>query len=202
VTAQKNNVPFTVPRSIVQGGPGAGKSQCWKALAWFAFQHGLAHRVAVVAYTWRAAAYASTASHVGMSTTTFFNLGGIMRRSGAVPSDVGACTERAKRLRHKWIIFVDEVGTVGLQHLGFMEAAVRSVAGAPRTPEAALLSGYTDGQQWGTMGIVLLGDLDQLDPVSAAPMHKIPTATSNAAFKAGHRVWRDFTQASFLGSGR
>ena len=151
----------------------------------------MAHRVAVIAYTWKAAAYASTPSHTGMTTTTFLKLGGYNVTHDSIPTDRNAATERAKRLAGKYILFVDEVGCVGQKHLHLMEEAVRSVC-KPNPAEDAGLSGYVAGQHWGTLGVVLMGDLDQLDPVMASALHKVPTAKQVHAYQ-GYLVWHNMS---------
>ena len=106
--------------------------------------------------------------------------------------------ERTQRLKGKYLIFVDEVGCVGQAHLALMEDAIRSVSSAADVAAGVSTTAYGQDQEWGTMGIVLLGDLDQLDPVMASALHKVPTANHAALTRRGHQVWKNFTQVFHL----
>lgn len=55
--------------ALLLGGPGTGKSQVLQALEWFAYQHDIHQRIAVTAYTWRAALHVSTPSNPACSTS-------------------------------------------------------------------------------------------------------------------------------------
>ena len=183
--------PVRPPSCVVLGGPRSGKSQTWKALSWFAFQHDIGHRVAVVAYAWRAARFADTDAHMGCTTTTFLKLGSYTRKyPKGFPVDPDSCAIRESNLKDLWVLVVDEIGTTGLEHLSVMEKATRAtMQSVAPDAETSAYSGYAAEAAWGNLGIVTLGDLDQLDPVGHMPLYKIPLPHRQQAV-AGHEVWR------------
>lgn len=66
--------PGEVPRLLLIGGPGTGKSQVVHALLWFTFQHGCPQWLATCAYAWAAALAFSTTVHRSLSSSTMFGL--------------------------------------------------------------------------------------------------------------------------------
>ena len=185
--------PHAPPSCIVLGGPGSGKSQTWKALSWFAFQHDLAHRVAVVSYAWRAARFADTEAHLGCPTTTFLKLGSYTKSyADGFPVDPDSNAIREVNLGDLWVLVIDEVGTTGLEHLSVMEKATRAtMQSIARGAGDNVYAGYTPDMTWGSLGVVGLGDLDQLDPVGHTPLYRIPEPHKKEAV-AGREVWQSF----------
>lgn len=73
----EENISHPAPHSlrcIVQGGPGAGKTQLIRAVQWFAFQHGFPRWITATAYTWRAAGHHASPCQPPLSTSTMFGL--------------------------------------------------------------------------------------------------------------------------------
>ncbi len=102
---------------VVQGEPGAGKSQVFKAFLWWAFQHGLSDRVAICAYTWRAALNIATPVNPSYSTATFFAINPF-NGDKVQPPGSAAYTSARTRLRPPLaLLLIDEFSFISLEHL-------------------------------------------------------------------------------------
>ncbi len=61
-------------RLSISGQPGTGKSECFKAIQWFAYQHGMSDTIGAFSYMWKAALLLQTEHMPAVSTCSFLGI--------------------------------------------------------------------------------------------------------------------------------
>ena len=132
---------------VVQGIAGAGKSRCVLALVDFVRRWDVPDMLVILSTT------ASSAALLG--GVTYHKGLGLYKSGGRVAGD------KLAHLRNKWqtrwLVVIDEVGMLGEEGLGNVEAQMRNVTNVT-------------GKPFGGRNVALVGDFGQLGPVKATPM--------------------------------
>ena len=149
----------------LQGEPGTGKSQVYKAVLWFAWQHDYSSAIAVVSYQWRAAHMIGTDANPGCSTTTFFKVAdseGSGRR-GRPRSSHQARDIVQQNLRSVRLILEDEMS---FGNCGHVQDVSMACVGAikPMVPKHPRFT--SDAQPYAGLHYGKAGDIYQHDPIT------------------------------------
>lgn len=149
------DAPF---RGLVLGGPGTGKT----ALVRVAMDAiGLLHRrsrVALLAYTGRAAVHLQGLGGSSTTTTSFFAIHPLLKDFAG--ADASAAAE--VRLRDLTdMVVIDEISLVGVNHLALIEKRMRTCRPCARVPE----------RLFGGCGLLLVGDFHQHRCIGDDPLY-------------------------------
>lgn len=198
-------------RMVIQGEPGTGKSQVIISVLWYAFQWNLSRKIAIMAYTARAAINISTRSNVGETTSSFLE---INSHGGHVPRVSDSARIRLEQNLHDVeLVIFDEFSFICQAHLA---SCSRQCQHANVADDRA-----TTSADFGRLNVVLMGDLFQHDPPGAFPLHRgadieerdvaergiaemLHEINQNAVTtrrdlnNQGRRVWRDFPTVIIL----
>lgn len=197
--------PSRQEQVIIFGNPGCGKSRVLLALLWHAFQHKVSSRVAVLAYTWKAAQNVETPTNAGSSTCKFFQINPF---NHSAYTSAAAMTTVQDNLRGVTMLFIDEFSFLSCRHL----LAIHSVC---LDTMRSLLGNRALDAPFGGLHVVLSGDICQHPPPNATPLFRRPPATGSMpggaprsetnqirldADARGRKLWTDMTDVYELGT--
>jgi hypothetical protein len=177
---------------LLLGEPGTGKSQVIKALEWYAFQHGWSDKVAVAAYTWRAALHISSAHYPAQSTSTFYGIDSV--RGHKLQASANVRHRTRTNLEGRWLLVTDEVSFVSSPHFNAMDTSCRTAL-------------QKAGAAFGGLDKLCTGDLAQLPPVASNPLYLFPQKPKSSNCKeaakfrqsmAGKRAFEGFNTVFLL----